>query len=308
MSVCRLAFPMKPFLIAASMLIASAGTSVAGLTKVYYDKGATGGPNGVDAKFENRGEWLQTEYGLNDIVTPNGTTSTTVLPQVERAVAQLAQNNANGLFLPGAGSGIPGQSYNITSGGTGEGVHTALTNFSPVAPVAGGTFANFTRLSRVVNFEFKRVGNVMSYSVSDLNGSRSWVSSAEDYFLEADALEFRLRTTSNHELELNELVFNDEITTNESLDALTSETGNTAALVLYEGVTGDFSLRGKFTYTQPPGNANPAWNHQIKALALSNLGGNNGGNNVVPEPASMAIFGALGGMLGWARLRRRNRA
>ncbi|MFN7730756.1 MAG: PEP-CTERM sorting domain-containing protein [Pirellula sp.] len=28
---------------------------------------------------------------------------------------------------------------------------------------------------------------------------------------------------------------------------------------------------------------------------------------VVPEPASMAIFGALGGMLGWTRLRRRNR-
>ena len=294
------------------MLLASAGTSMAGLTKVYYDNGKSSGQNSVDAKFEDQGQWLQTEYGLNDNVRPNGTTSTTVLPQVERAVAQLAGNNANGLFVPLSASGIPGQSYLINGGpATGEGVYNALTNHSVIGNnsnggTASGTFANFRRGDeRTVRFEFKRVGNVISYSAGDSNGTRTWVSSAEDYFKEANAIEFRIRSHSNSEIKHEDLVYNDTDTNDQELDDIEAE-DNDVTIALFSGVSGDFSIKGKFKYD--PNSSSTGWNHQIKALALPDLGGNNGGNNVVPEPASMAIFGALGGMLGWARLRRRNRA
>jgi len=53
-------------------------SSMAGLTSVYYANAASG----VDQAFENQGGFLQTNYNLPNTILPNGTTSSTVLPQL----------------------------------------------------------------------------------------------------------------------------------------------------------------------------------------------------------------------------------
>lgn len=266
----------------------------AGLTQIYYDSQTSG----ADAAYENQGGWLQTTYNLPNIVLPNGTTSNTVLPQVERAVAQLALNNANGVFVPNGSSGIPGQSYSIAGGGTGTGVHTALTNFPPIGN-DGGAFQNFVRgTDQTVSFEFKRTGNVISYKAGD----RTWTSSAQDYFGDANALQFRIRSVSNVLLKYSDLVYSDSNTTSQSIGDIESEQPN-VTIALFKGVEGDFRLTGNFTYDAKNGLGSTGWNTQIKLLTLG--GGIDPAPPVVPEPASIAIFGLLGSTLGWTRWRQR---
>lgn len=266
----------------------------AGLTQIYYDSRTSG----ADAAYENQGGWLQTTYNLPNIVLPNGTTSNTVLPQVERAVAQLALNNANGVFVPNGSSGIPGQSYSIAGGGTGTGVHTALTNFPPIGN-DGGAFQNFVRgTDQTVSFEFKRTGNVISYKAGD----RTWTSSAQDYFGDANALQFRIRSVSNVLLKYSDLVYSDSNTTSQSIGDIESEQPN-VTIALFKGVEGDFRLTGNFTYDAKNGLGSTGWNTQIKLLTLG--GGIDPAPPVVPEPASIAIFGLLGSTLGWTRWRQR---
>jgi hypothetical protein len=278
-------------------------SSMAGLTSVYYANAASG----VDQAFENQGGFLQTNYNLPNTILPNGTTSSTVLPQLERAIAQLAGNNANGLHVPTAATGIPGQSYSIAGGGTGVGVWQALTNASQIQTngnggTASGTFANFVYGSeRTVGFELKRVGNVVSFVAgSDLNDpsvSRTWVANAASYLGTGNAIEFRIRSGNNTTVGYSNLRYTDSVTNSQSIQDFTATDGN-VAITLFEGVTGDFSLTGNFAYNPDGINLN-AWNSQIKLLEVPTT------SNVVPEPASMAVFGLLSGSLGWARWRRR---
>ena len=290
-----------------ALLVAVSGfsqSSLAAITSVYYANAASG----VDAAFENQGGFLQTRYNLPNTILPNGTTSTTVLPQLERAVAQFAGNNANGLHVPTAATGIPGQSYSIAGGGTGAGVWQALTNASQIQTngnggTASGTFANFGSGSpaypRIVSFEFKRVGNVVSFvagPVGQLNDSlvsRTWVANAASYLGTGNAIELRVRSGDNaNSISYTNLKYSDAQTTNQSLADFSASAGN-VGINLYEGVQGDFSLTGMFTTN------NGLFNTQIKFLEVPST------SNVVPEPASMAVFGLLGGSLGWARWRRR---
>ncbi|MFN7730751.1 MAG: PEP-CTERM sorting domain-containing protein [Pirellula sp.] len=266
----------------------------AGLTRIYYDSQTSG----ADAAYENQGGWLQKTYNLPNIVQPDGTTSNTVLPQVERTVAQLALNNANGLHVPNGSTGIPGQSYSIAGGGTGTGVHSALTNSSPIGN-DGGAFQDFVRgTDKTVTFELKRTGNVVSYKVD----GRTWTSSSEDYFGDGNALQFRIRSVSNVSLKYSDLVYSDSKTNKQSIDEIDSEKPN-VTIALFDGVEGDFRLTGKFIYDATSGLGSTGWNTQIKLLSLG--GGLGPTPPVVPEPASMAIFGLLGGTLGWSRWRQR---
>lgn len=269
----------------------------AGLTRVYYDSQTSR----ADAAYENQGGWLQTTYSLPKIVLPNGSTNDSVLPQVERAVAQLALNNANGLHVPNGSTGIPGQSYAITGGGTGMGVHSALTNFAPIGN-DGGAFQNFVRgTDRTVTFELKRSGDVVSFKAD----GRTWTSSSQDYFGDGNALQFRIRSVSNVSLKYSDLVYSDSTTTKQTIDEIVSESPN-VTIALFTGIEGNFKLTGKFTYDAANGLGSTGWNAQIKMLTLG--GGVGPAPPVVPEPASMAIFGLLGGTLGWSRWRqRRNR-
>jgi hypothetical protein len=258
----------------------------------------------VDALYENTGGWLQTTYSLPNITLPNGTTSPTVLPQLERAVTQFAGNNANGLFLPFSGSGIPGQSYGTANGGTGSGVHSALTNFGALgngtAGTASGSFGNFSNgTDRTVNFELSRTNNVVSFKAGD----RTWTSAAADYYRDANAIQFRIRTTSNansdNKISYEDLKYSDENTIEESLSSIEAESGE-VTIKLLSGVEGNFKLTGSFKY-DVSGTGVGGWNSQLKLLSLPSLGI----PPVVPEPASMAIFGLLGGTLGWSRWRQR---
>lgn len=270
-----------------AMTLFSASVAHASLIQSYYATGASG----VDAAFENRGGWLQTSYNLPDIITPTGTTSATVLPQVERAVAQLARNNANGLFTPTSQTGIPGVSYSIAGGGVGSGVWQSLTNVSlPTTPSAPFTSFNSTT-SRVVPFTFSRTGTVVRYTAD----GTTWTSSAQNYFSDINSLEFRLRSSDKNAESLTDLIFNNQI-----LPTISAANGY-VTIALFSGITaGDFTLTGNFNYTPSPGSAG-GWNHQIKGLNLPAAA-------AIPEPSSLGLvlIGASG--LVNACLRRRDRA
>ena len=249
----------------------------AALVELYNQTGLTG----VDAAFENTGGWLQTTYGLPNITRPNGIQQTTVLPQVELAVAQLARNNANGLTLPTAASGIPGVSYPISGGGTGTGVWDALTNHGPVGNgtngggSVSGSLTNFDGTARNISFTFSRTDNVVSYTA----GGKTWTSAAQEYFKNIDALEFRIRSTNGNSESYTNLLYNGS-----SIADISAANGN-VTVALFGGVAGDFTLSGVFNTT---GNST-GWNSQIKALDLPTQN--------VPEPSTL-----IGASLGLAAL------
>lgn len=279
-------------------------TSYAGLKQVYYADTS----EKPDEAFEYRGGWLQKQYELKDIVTPDGKLSDTVLPQTQRSVAQLALGSQNGLFVPGKDSGIPGEQYEIAGGEKGTGVHTALTSFDPITEKgnggqADGSFSDFVAgASREVKFEFRREDNRMVYFVDDGKEQMKWVSDANDYFKESNALAFRLQSTSDNQLLLKNLLYRDEKSDEQKLEDVKTGDGRTAIMLL-EGIQGNFSLSGYFGIFGGDGK-NP-WSQQIMALTLPG-GAGDGGNQVVPEPTSIAIVGLLSGA--FVTLRRRKRA
>lgn len=292
---------MRSLLLVALMATFSL-TSHAGLKQVYYANTS----DKPDEAFENRGGWLQKQYELKDIVTPDGKVSDSVLPQTQRSVAQLAFGSQNGLFVPSKDSGIPGEQYEIEGGEKGSGVHTALTKFDPINEkgIGGKTDGNFSDFvegaSREVKFEFRREDNQMVYVVDDGKEQQKWVSDASDYFKESNALTLRLQSAFNSQLFLKDLLYRDEKSDEQKLDDVKTGDGQTAILLL-EGILGNFSLTGYFAVQG--GDAKNPWSQQIMALCLPGNGG--GGNQVVPEPSSLAIAGLLSGALGVLRRRKR---
>jgi hypothetical protein len=285
----------KSLLALGAMLLLPPLAANAGLVQVYSATGVSG----VDAAFENIGGYLQTTYSLPSYTLPNGTTSTTVLPPLERAVAQLASNNANGLHLPNAptpstGSGIPGVAYPITGGGSGLGVYSALTNFAPLANGSGSVSGSLTSFvsgtPRAVGFTFSRTGNVITYTAGDNSVFKTWVSNAQSYFADVNALEFRLRSTTGNTESLTNLLFNSQ-----SLADLSASNGN-VTIALFSGVSGDFTLSGTFNYSGTGG-----FNHQIKGLSLPDA---TKPDSAVPEPSTIALL-AIGAVGFRTRLRRK---
>jgi hypothetical protein len=281
----------KYLLALCAMMLLPSMAANASLVQVYYATGTSG----VDAAFENTGGWLQTTYGLPNIILPNGNISPTVLPQLELAIGQLAANNANGLHLPTAASGIPGVAYN-----NGTGVHTALTNHSPMGNASNGggsvtgTLTNFNNNgTRSVPFVFSRTGTLVSYQAD----SKIWTSATQSYYSDLNSLEFRLRSTTGNTETLTNLIYNDAVTASQSLSNITAASGN-VTIALFSGVTaGDFNLSGTFNYT---GTGN-GWNHQIKGLDLPPAV-----TVAVPEPSSLFLLtiGAAG--IAGARRRRKS--
>ena len=278
----------------------------AGLIQEYSATGASG----VDAAYENVGGFLQNHYGLSSITKPNGTTQSTVLPQLERAVAQLARNNANGLTVPTSASGTPGVSYIITGGGTGTGVWDALTNHGPVgnggvngggsvANQTGGGLPSFGSAATSVDFSYSRTGNVVTYATSAHGSSptlgTTWTSSSQTYFSDLNAVEFRIRSTgtgptSNTESYTN-LLYNGT-----SLADITAAGGD-VTIELFSGISGDFTLTGTFNTS---GGSATGWNAQIKGLDLPDA------VSSVPEPSTLlsAVVGGIGCLIAAARRRK----
>ena len=291
------------------ILLVSGLPAQAGLIQEY----SATGTSGVDAAYENTGGFLQTHYGLPTIIKPNGSAQTTVLPQLERAVGQLARNNANGLYVPfsvaSSGPGIPGVSYPITGGGTGSGVWDALTSHNlnaggtdvagTSAPGAGGGLPNFVGSAThvLVDFSFSRTGNVVTYATSAHGSSptkgTTWTSSTQTYFSDLNAVEFRIRSTTG----------NTESLTNLKYDGTTSLTDISAAegnvtIELFSGISGDFTLTG----TLDTIGTTTGWNTQIKGLDLP------AAVSSVPEPSSLAsaVVGGIGCLIALARHRRKS--
>ena len=229
-----------------------------------------------DAAFEGPGGFLQTYYGLPLV-------GGTALPPIERAVGQVKTgfNKRRGLYTPTAATGIPG---------VGAGVTQALTN---VPPVAGGSDANFAT-GTSVNFVFSRTGNTVRYVV----GSDSW-SETQNYFADINGIEFRIRSNTQSDANahsINDVLFSDTTVINQSLGSISAADG-AVLITLWEGIVGDFTLTGNYTFnwggSQPTGARLAS---QIKLLDLP---------PPVPEPATWAMLIAGFGLVGSAMRRRR---
>lgn len=266
-----------------ALVLACASSSVQAQSLLY----SATGTSGVDQGFEGPTGWLATTYGL----TPPPGSPNTVLPPLERAVAQLARNNANGLHLPFGSWNFPSPSTGPGTPGVGPYgiVGAALTNYTPIGggsgSASGTALAGFNGTNRNVAFEFKRTGNVVSY----LADSRLWTSVSQPYYADMNALEFRLRSTTGNTQQLSGLTYNNVLLSTSTITAADGE----VAVFLFGGVTGDFTLKGTFSTT----GTTTGWNHQIKGLALP---------PTVPEPSSVATLtlGLLGVLL--VRTKRRH--
>jgi len=251
------------------------------------------GPSSVvDVGFENVGGWLATTYGLGKS-DPGCAVNCTVLPAIERAVGQIAGNNANGLHVPSSLSGNPPTK--------------ALTNFAPLVDGGGTATGSFSvpgdlPQNTEVPFSFSRMGNVMSYSLGAAGGNqRVWTANEAPEFATLDSIELRVRSpnansnTPSTVFEIGNLVYSDMAVTGQSLGSVSASDGN-VRIALYEGVVGDFTLSGTYrldwTGVRPSG-----WNSQLKGLDLPPV--------PTPEPGSLLLLAA--GLGGLAAVRRRRR-
>jgi hypothetical protein len=263
--------------LSAVALLCVSGAASAAVTLDFSQKGTSG----VDAAFEGPGGYLNGTLGL-PLVPP---ANQTALPPVERAVGQVRSgaNPRNGLFLPTAATGIP-----VEDGGTG--VTVALTNVAPFATTNTDFFNGVSK-----DFTISRTGNVVTF----VFGADTFTSNARTSLGGANAIEFRIRTQSGevNDLALTNLVFNDSLTTDQSLAAISAENGE-VAVDLWSGIVGDFQIRGTFTATwtgnRPGGSALAT---QWKLLTLPTGG-------VIPEPATWAMMIAGFGLVGAAARRR----
>jgi len=263
--------------------------SQAVITEVYRQ---TGSGSIIDQAFENweyddgvnptAPGWLRTNYSLPRIrtsATNPAVYNSTVLPQVERAVAQIALNNANGLHVPSSGSGIPGVA---NSGLQSPGVLQALTNYAITTTPSGPALPNFTTGTNVnLTFEFKLLNDIVSYSVTHSGGTRTWTTpSTQAYYDEINAIEIRVSNGTNNTLGVSNLVLTD---TNGTVNLSTvAPPIAERSVVVWTGITGDFTLTGNYTYVAGTG----GWNHQIKGLSL------------IPEPTTVGLLGlTLAGLL-----------
>ena len=274
-------------LAAACLLLLPAAPARADLSLIFSN---TGPSSVVDVGFENVGGWLATNYGLGKS-DPACVSNCTVLPAVERAVGQIAGNNANGLHIPTRG--VPPT--------------RALTNFGAI-PTGGGTatgsFNSNTNLAQntAVPFSLTRTGTVMTYTIGTTGGPQGvWTSPSQAYFGAVDTLELRVRAPSTSVntpstfFEIGNLVYSDLAVTGQNL-ATVSAADTNVAIALYSGVTGDFTLTGTYllnwTGTRPT-----SWNSQIKALDLPPP-------VTVPAPAGLAMLATGLAGLAWARRRK----
>jgi hypothetical protein len=237
--------------------------------------------------YENVGGWLATTYGLGKS-DPACVTNCTVLPAAERAVGQVAGNNANGLFVA---TGIPPTQ--------------ALTNAPPIAGT--GSFNVNTNLPQntAVPFTMSRTGNVVTYTLGT-GPLASWTSTSQPFLGAMDTLQFRLRSpgtsvnTPTTLLEMSNLVYSDMAVTGQNLGTLSAANGD-VRIALFGGVTGNFTLSGTYLLNWTGTTRPTGWNSQVKGLDLPPPVS-------TPEPASLALLAAGLAGIGWARRRKAGKA
>lgn len=284
----RLPLHASTGLLAAGLAMA-AGPGRAALLPLtgFVDYGAS---SIVDVGFKNVGGWLATTYGLGKS-DPACVVNCTVLPAIERAVGEIAGNNANGLHVPSSSSGTPPTQ--------------ALTNFAPLVGGGGTAAGSFSvpgdlPQNTAVPFSFSRTGTVMAYSLGAAPGNqRTWTATAAPHFAGLDTIELRVRSptatagTPTTVLEIGNLLYSDMTVTGQMLPAVSASDGN-VRIALVGGVTGDFTLTGTYrldwTGTRPT-----SWNSQLKGLDLPPP-------VHTPEPASLLLLAA--GLRGLAAARR----
>lgn len=261
-----------------------------------------------DAAYEGVGGWLDSNFvGL--AVSGSGT-SATVLPNLERAVAENRVGRANGsertrgFHVPQAATGIPGVA-NANAGPTvpATGVFQALTNAGSLAP------SNVTTAwvsGQAVAWQLGRSGNTLFYNVG-LIGPALWQHSWSDtqsYYGDVNALQVRVRSAApgtpspaSNGITLSGLTYDDATSGTELLGDASAVDGG-VLIKLWRGVAGDFVLRGSTTMTfgaQRPGAS--ALSSQIKLLVLP---------SVVPEPSSWTLFILGFGVIGVSLRRARS--
>lgn len=288
-------------------VLGSMSESHAVVTEVYRQ---TGSGSLIDQAFENweyndgvnpnAPGWLRTNYNLSRIRTSaTGTAvyNTSVLPQVERAVAQIARNGANGNHLPGPGVGVPGVA---NTGLQSPGVINALTNAANGRSnfTSTGSFplpqeSNYTGAAFTLNFSFSLSNDIVTYALTQpgpnntILSSRTWVSpTPQAYYDQINAIEIRTSNNATSTLATTNLVLTDRIGGTPRVTNLSSVSpiANNRSVVLWTGIEGDFTLTG--TYTFAAGASTGGWNHQIKGLSL------------IPEPSTLGFLGlSMAGLL-----------
>lgn len=263
------------------------------------------GAQAADQRYEFAGGVLQTHYGLTTGVG-SGSFGPSYLPPLERAVAEVRTPNAGGrtrgFHAPTAATGLP-----EADGGTG--VTQALTNVGSLSP------SNVTTpwvSNQGVGFTLVRSGTTVTYTM----GSDVWSHSAASV-ADINAIQFRLRSatngTINNGISLSGVTLTQGATVTTlgcsgigvcgtGLAGAFTATAGDVHISLYDGINGDFSLAGTWTFDLTGGRLNGN-NAQIKLLSVPSLTP----TGAIPEPTSWAMLIAGFGLVGAAMRRMRVR-
>lgn len=235
----------------------------------------------VSLKFSGTTDAALETYLTGTLGLP--TVGASALVPLERAVGEARMGSTTdarrlGFHTPTAGSGLPEP--------VGTGVTNALTNFSPV----GASNTPWTN-GQAVAFSIKRVNDTLTYKV----GTTEWSATAA-YFLDINAFVLRARSNGVAPRDHNSVLL-DELSFNGQSFADVSAANGALSVQLFSGLSGDFTLSGRYTFSWS-GTAPRAseLTSQIKLIQLP----------AVPEPASWTLMIAGFGLAG-AALRRRDR-
>ncbi len=301
----RILFAAATALSAAAFIVSPAEA----VTLKYTADGPGGfGVGGVDGIYEAGANGLASVYTAPTYTPLVPLANGNYLVPLERAVGEVRVGRANnsertrGLHDANAATGLPAP--------YGTGVTQALTN---VNAIGGGSNAAITS-GQSLDFTMARVGKKISYTV----GSYSTGPVERDYFDQINAFQFRVRSqlapttgagqviNGSSTVSINDIAFSDASVANFAIPNISASNGD-VAIRLFDGVTGDFTITGKYVMSWAGTlTNNTAWRPTGSALSsqLKLLQVPTAITAAVPEPGTWAMMILGFGLIGAAARKR----